>query len=601
MRFGLLPLEIQTRVIEHLNFDDVLNLIDAIGVDYGQVIQYIVDDSDLVKERPNINTVVSDNLRLNNRAKISIVDVRSWDKWNFRALIKGLSTTFNFIKISGMIDKINMQRTYAQIVSDLGSHSKFLFSNCTKIDIKDINLRAREIAFNQIKHVSISRCKAVTMLPMTFTQLDLLTLDNCADCIYENIDLGDVWSTHLQIKGSHLRFCDKTFNAGNVELNTISQLSNVVLNSKIAALWVSPAVEGERCTLSNFRAPGLASLKIVFHNSFPLITRFNAPKLDDISIENHNHMGIVPRDDSHMMNFTFLETASSLSLLDFFEPLYNNHSSSLTKLYLKYQRDIIDPITTDFRSLKSLTLDYFGRSSKLPIIRARRLESLKVIHLSLVPVNGNHVKAFLDRFPKLKNLQFLERTVDVQKQRPTDITWAVLSKVNQLELLVLESIECKFLEKDPSMVIEFPKLKTLAVTNWGYGTHFEMGIKADKLRSLSMTLKPFGLPLKDKNPYLAKSVAFRNLPELEVLDIENHTRVNISVELKKVQQLRYLEVTDQLFSLNADDLSKLEHLVYKGAKGVAQNKIENIKELNPQIDRSKKSDITKASYIASKM
>jgi hypothetical protein len=419
-KFTDLLMEIQIKVMSHMDGESLQRLIKIMDIDLPGVVQYVVDSPTSIK--PGRIKMVNelDHLK-KNHCMINLVFISSFEPVNVDKALDLFSHSINHVYISGL--KITSGDHHQDLTQKL---TKFLnnsslctmvtISHCTGVVVQDVNIDPSRLKFKYLKFLELENCSFIKS-DVTFLELqdvERLSLVDCPRDLLEMINF--TWGRRKFIKLRQIRI-PGLFDEGmvlrakhiDVQWLDVEQVRCVEeLHFEGFFLNLLMAQSEQRRIISNIRAPRLRSLDIICTGSIPSIKRLYAPKLSKVILK--EGLALLINDSIDPTDWLFLSDIRVLKLCYVTIHLYHLRFVKLEKLII-YIKDNIKDVPNDFPMLRTLWINLSAGADRAPKIRADKLLHLEIFYTFNVHFNASSLIPTLSQYPRLDHFVLDQRWI----------------------------------------------------------------------------------------------------------------------------------------------------------------------------------------------
>jgi hypothetical protein len=385
-------MEIQIKVMSHMDGESLERLVRVMDVDLSGVVQYVVDGATC--RQPGRIKVLQGLAHLKTSySMINIVYISSFESLNMDKALDFLSHSINHVYISGL--KITSRDQHQDVTQQLAKflnnsslHTMVTISDCAGVIVRDVKIDPFRLKLKHLKFLELENCSLIKP-GSTFLEVDAVERLSLVDCTRDNMVLR---AKHIDVL-----WLDVEQVRGVEELNFEGFYLNLLM------------AQGEqKKIISNIRAPRLRSLDIICTGSIPSIKRLYAPLLSNVIVK--EGLALLIDDSIDPTDWLFLSDIRLLKLCFVTVHLYHLRFVKLEKLII-YLKDNIKDIPNDFPMLRTLWICLAAGADRAPKIRADKLLHLRIYYTRNVHFDCSSLIPTLAQYPRLDHFVLDQRWI----------------------------------------------------------------------------------------------------------------------------------------------------------------------------------------------
>jgi hypothetical protein len=419
-KFTDLPMEIQIKVMSHMDGESLERLIKIMDIDLPGMVQFVVD-SPISIEPGKIKMVNKLDHLKNNHCMINLVYILSFKTLYVDKVLDLFSKSINHVVISGLEitsedQQQDLKLKLTKFLNNSSLRTMVTISHCTGVVVQDVNIDPSRLKFKHLRILELENCTLVKPCA-TFLELQAVERLSLVDCTRDLLEMINfTWGRPTFIKLRQIRI-PGLFDEGmvlrskhiDVQWFDAEQVRGVdELNFEGFFLSLLMAQSEEKKIISNIRAPRLRSLDIICTGSIPSIKRLYAPKLYKVIIKEGR--ALLTNDSIDPTEWLFLSDIRALSLCYVTVHLYYLRFVKLEKLIM-YIKDNIKDVPNDFPMLETLEINLSSRADRVPKMRADRLLRLHIFYTRNVHFDASSLIPTLDSYRRLDHFVLDQRQI----------------------------------------------------------------------------------------------------------------------------------------------------------------------------------------------
>jgi hypothetical protein len=413
-------MEIQIKVMSHMDGESVEKLIKIMDMDLPGVVQYVLDSPTSIKPGRVQMIHKLDQLK-DSHSMINLVYMLSFSSFNVDETSDLFSSSISHVVISGL--KIvsgdqhqDLKQKLTKFLNNVSLRTTVTISSCFKVIVQDVSIDPSRLTFKNLEILELENCTFVKR-GTTFLELQSVNRLFLADCTRDLLEMINfTWGRPKFIRLSQTR-TNGLYDEGMVlrsrhidvqwlDVELVRGIEELTFEGWFLNLLM--AQSEQKKIISNIRAPRLRTLDIICTGSIPSIKRFYAPKLTTVYIKEGRAQLINDSFDAN--DWLFLSDIRVLRLYCVTVHLYHLRFLKLEKLVI-YIKDNIKDVPLDFPMLETLEFNLSSRAERPPKIKADRLLNLSIFYTRNVRFDASILIPTLDRYPRLEHFVLDQRRI----------------------------------------------------------------------------------------------------------------------------------------------------------------------------------------------